>query len=169
MQRINWGQAITIALGASLGGTLTYVLVLSFLETLLDNLMPGWYFSDLLVYLCIPIFDFLLIIVGAAVGARLAEFIRKRLTEEEADKSMGRRTISVGVLGASIGGLVGNIIVHWAYSYLETGGLMILRDLAFEPITFHLAIASFIGALLGGLFTVIVYMVGSSGSYELAQ
>ena len=63
MERVNWGQAVAISIGASLGAALSLMAALS-VEDLVGKSLFGesWYHFELGALCIIPILDFLFVI-----------------------------------------------------------------------------------------------------------
>ena len=117
MQKTDWGRALTISMGTTVGGISTFAIAIN-IEDLLDASMPGWYFSDFLVYIVLPIFWFVTALAGATLLGAVVDYFYLRISAAEAtlaDVKDHKVLVISGALGAVIGGLIGHLSAFWVF------------------------------------------------------
>lgn len=139
MQKINWGRALTISLGTALGSITVFAIAIN-MEDLLYALMPRWYFSDLLVYIVLPIFWFLSALAGAILFGFVFDYFYLSISGAEATRAAFKNDkvlVISGALGAVIGGLIGHLSAFWVFG-------LFLDSL----VSSFMFVGGFVGALL---------------------
>lgn len=139
MRERSWGQALSVAVGTAVGGFSAFVAALR-IEDLLDARLPGWYFSDLLVYVLLPMFYFLAAFAGAVLLGFVVDYLYLRFAQAEAPRTAVRNDtvlVLAGGIGATVGGLIGQLSAFWVFG--------ILLDSLVSP---FLLVGGFLGALL---------------------
>lgn len=148
MQKINWGQAFTVSMGTTLGGITAFAIAIN-MEDLLDAWMPGWYFSDFLIYIVLPIFWFLTALAGAILLGFVVNYFFLNISRAGATRAAVKNDkvlVISGALGAVIGGLIGHLSAFWVFG-------LFLNSLV-SPFML-------VGGFIGSLLLVIISMEAS--------
>jgi hypothetical protein len=152
MQKTDWGRALTISMGTTVGGISTFAIAIN-IEDLLDASMPGWYFSDFLVYIVLPIFWFVTALAGATLLGAVVDYFYLRISGAEAtlaDVKDDKVLVISGALGAVIGGLIGHLSAFWVFG-------LFLDSL----VSLVMLVGGFVGALL-----LVIFSMGASRAFK---
>jgi hypothetical protein len=152
MQKIDWGRAFTVSMGTTVGGITAFAIAIN-IEALLDASMPGWYFSDFLVYVVLPMFWFVTALAGAVLLGSVVDYFYLRISRAEttrAEVKNDKVLIISGALGAVFGGLIGHLSAFWVFG-------LFLNSLVSSFM--------FVGGFVGALFLVIISM-GASRAFK---
>jgi hypothetical protein len=152
MQKIDWGRALTVSTGTTVGGMSAFAIAIN-IEDLLDASMPGWYFSDFLVYVALPIFWFVTALAGAILLGAVVDYFYLRISRADATHAgvKDNKVIVIsGALGAVIGGLIGHLSAFWVFG-------LFLDSL----VSSFMFVGGFVGALL-----LVIISLGASRAFK---